>query len=97
MSALTPRRDPVRLAFSKATWSAAWYLLAYLFTGTALFSIALTAALTGAALSITLAGLPVLVAAAIDAVKKWVYHPTLLNGNPVEVETEIDVNFTLAQ
>jgi protein TonB len=30
-------------------------------------------------------------------VKQWVYKPTLLNGQPVEVETQIDVNFTLAE
>jgi protein TonB len=35
--------------------------------------------------------------AALDAVKQWVYRPTLLNGQPVEVETAIDINFTLAQ
>ena len=40
-------------------------------------------------------GHPLLVAAAIEAVKQWVYQPTLLNGNPVEVATQIDVNFTL--
>jgi len=28
-------------------------------------------------------------------VKQWVYQPTLLNGEPVEVVTQIDVNFTL--
>jgi len=28
-------------------------------------------------------------------VKEWVYQPTLLNGEPVEVVTQIDVNFTL--
>jgi TonB family protein len=44
-----------------------------------------------------ISGHPLLSAAALEAVKQWVYHPTLLNGNPVEVETEIDVNFTLAQ
>ena len=32
---------------------------------------------------------------ALDAVKQWVYEPTLLNGEPVEVVTTIDVNFTL--
>jgi len=42
-------------------------------------------------------GHPLLVAAAQDAVKQWVYQPTLLNGDPVEVATEIDVNFTLSQ
>lgn len=42
-------------------------------------------------------GHPLLVQAAIDAVKDWVYKPTLLNGQPVEVQTMIDVNFTLAE
>jgi hypothetical protein len=41
-------------------------------------------------------GHPLLVAAAQEAVKKYVYRPTLLNGNPVEVITQIDVNFTLS-
>ena len=44
-----------------------------------------------------ISGHPLLVAAALDAVKQWVYKPTLLNGNPVEVQTVIDVNFTLLQ
>ena len=63
------RRNPVSLALSKPVWASAWYLLAYMFTGTALFAIALTAAVTGAALSLTLAGLPVLIAAAMTI--KW--------------------------
>jgi protein TonB len=42
-------------------------------------------------------GHPLLVQAAQDAVKQWVYQPTLLNGEPVEVITQIDVNFTLTQ
>jgi len=42
-----------------------------------------------------LAGHPLLVKAAIDAVARWHYQPTLLNADPVEVVTEIDVNFTL--
>jgi protein TonB len=42
------------------------------------------------------AGSPLLVQSAMDAVKQWVYSPTLLNGNPVTVVTTIDVNFTLA-
>ncbi len=33
--------------------------------------------------------------AASDAVKRWVYRPTLLNGRPVEVSTQIDIDFTL--
>jgi TonB family protein len=40
---------------------------------------------------------PDLVTAAKDAVSKWRYQPTLLNGEPVEVITEIEVNFTLAR
>ncbi|WP_321474766.1 M56 family metallopeptidase [uncultured Paludibaculum sp.] len=35
--------------------------------------------------------------AALDAVAKWKYQPTLLNGEPIEVITEIEVNFTLAR
>jgi protein TonB len=42
-------------------------------------------------------GHPLLVPAAMEAVKQWVYAPTLLNGEPVEVVTQIDVNFTLSQ
>lgn len=33
--------------------------------------------------------------AAIDAVKQWRYRPYLLMGNPVKVDTEIQVNFQL--
>jgi len=36
-----------------------------------------------------------LLGAAIDAVKQWRYRPYLLNGDPVEVETTIDVDFKL--
>lgn len=43
-----------------------------------------------------LSGHPLLIPAAIDAVKQWVYRPTLLNGDPVEVVAPIDVNFTLS-
>ena len=41
-------------------------------------------------------GHPLLVAAAMDAVKQWRYKPYLLNDQPVEVDTQINVNFTLA-
>jgi periplasmic protein TonB len=44
-----------------------------------------------------ISGHPLLVPAALEAVKQWVYQPTLLNGEPVEVVTQIDVNFTLSQ
>jgi TonB family protein len=40
-------------------------------------------------------GHPLLAEAAIEAVKQWEYNTTLLNGNPVAVLTQVDVNFTL--
>jgi protein TonB len=40
-------------------------------------------------------GNPLFVPAARDAVKKWVYRPALLNGEPVEATIQIDVNFSL--
>jgi protein TonB len=42
-----------------------------------------------------LTGHPLLINAAVDAVKQWRYRPTLLQGQPVEVITRIQVNFTL--
>jgi protein TonB len=42
-------------------------------------------------------GHPLLVQAAREAVLQWKYRPTLLNGEPVEVVTDIIVNFTLSQ
>ena len=42
-----------------------------------------------------LSGDPALTYAAVEAVKQWLYRPTLLNGLPVEVLTEVNVNFTL--
>ena len=44
-----------------------------------------------------LSGHPLLVRAAMDAVQQWKYKPTLLNGEPVEVDTTIDVIFSLNQ
>jgi protein TonB len=44
-----------------------------------------------------ISGPPLLVNAALEAVKQWQYKPTLLNSEPVEVITTIDVNFTLSQ
>ena len=41
-------------------------------------------------------GHPMLAPAAIEAVKQWKYKPYLLNGEPVEVETTVQVNFSLA-
>jgi protein TonB len=40
---------------------------------------------------------PGLAAAALDAVRQWRYQPTLLNGQPVEVVTAIDIRFELEQ
>lgn len=42
-------------------------------------------------------GHPLLVPAALEAVRQWVYRPTLLNGEPVEVGAPIEVTFTLSQ
>jgi len=44
-----------------------------------------------------MSGHPLLTQAALDAVRQWVYQPTLLNNVPVEVLTQIDVNFKLAE
>jgi protein TonB len=44
-----------------------------------------------------ISGPPLLAQAALDAVKTWRYQPTLLNSEPVEVLTEIDVNFILGE
>ncbi len=43
-----------------------------------------------------ISGPPLLVKAALEAVQQWRYKPTMLSGEPVEVITEIDVNFTLS-
>jgi protein TonB len=44
-----------------------------------------------------MSGHPLLVQAALDAVRQWKYQPTTLNGEPVEVDTTIDVIFSLNQ
>jgi len=43
-----------------------------------------------------LTGHPMLIPAAIDAVRQWRYRPYILNNELVEVETQITVNFSLA-
>ena len=43
-----------------------------------------------------ISGHPMLVQAAMDAVKQWKYKPYLLNGKAVEVETQVTVNFTFS-
>jgi protein TonB len=42
-----------------------------------------------------LAGQPVLAQAAVDAVKQWKYQPYYLNGDPVEIQTQVTVTFKL--
>jgi TonB family protein len=42
-----------------------------------------------------ISGHPLLVPAALDAVKHWVYEPTVVNGTPTDVKTEIEVSFSL--
>jgi protein TonB len=42
-----------------------------------------------------ISGHPLLVQSALAAVQNWRYQPTILNGEPVEVDTTIDVNFVL--
>jgi protein TonB len=41
-------------------------------------------------------GHPMLIQSALDAVRQWKYKPYILNGEPVEVDTQVTVNFTLA-
>jgi TonB family protein len=43
----------------------------------------------------TLSGEPLLARAALDAVKQWKYKPYYLNGEPVEIQTQVTVNFKL--
>jgi hypothetical protein len=63
-------RNPLRLAVSASPWRSAWYLAGYIFvTGWLLFAAGFTMAVTAAVLSITLAGIPLLVAAA--GVLRW--------------------------
>ena len=42
-----------------------------------------------------ISGPPLLVSAATQAVRQWTYRPTLVNGTPVEVTTDIAVEFKL--
>jgi hypothetical protein len=63
-------RNPLRLAVSAGPWRSAWYLAGYVFaTGWVLFSAAFTATVTAAVFAITLAGIPLLIAAA--EVLRW--------------------------
>ena len=44
-----------------------------------------------------LSGHPMLLPAALDAVKQWRYQPYYLNGDPVEVDTQVTLNFRLTE
>jgi hypothetical protein len=62
---LTARRNPLRLALSADLWRSAGYLIGYVFvTGWVLFAAAFVATTTAAVLMITIAGIPLLTAAA---------------------------------
>ena len=69
MSVLSLRRDPLRLLFSPGPWAGAWYLLGYLVIGPFLFAVVFAITVTAAMASVTLLGLPLLVAAA--GVTRW--------------------------
>jgi Putative sensor len=70
LSTLNLDRNPLRLLISSGPWRAAWYLGGYVFvTGWVLFSIAFTATVSAAVFAITLAGIPLAIAAA--AVVRW--------------------------
>jgi protein TonB len=43
-----------------------------------------------------ISGHPMLVPSALEAIRQWRYRPYVLNGEPVEVETQVTVNFVLA-
>jgi protein TonB len=41
-------------------------------------------------------GLPILAQAAMDAVKQWRYKPYMIDGEPIEVDSRITINFTFS-
>jgi TonB family protein len=43
-----------------------------------------------------ISGPPMLTGSAVEAARQWIYKPYLLNGQPTEVETTININFSLA-
>jgi protein TonB len=42
-----------------------------------------------------ISGSPLLVSSAVDAVRQWQFKPYFLNGLPIEVETQVTVNFVI--
>jgi Putative sensor len=74
--------NPLRQLVAGSTWRAAWFLLAYLVWGWLLWAAVLTSTLTAAVLCITLAGIPLLVAAAgvirgCANAERWRLHEVL--------------------
>src|SRR5262249_62160040 len=74
--------NPLRQAVSASTWLATWYLLAYLVVSWLLFGAVLTAGIAAATLAITLAGLPLLIAATAvirgcASAERWRLRPLL--------------------
>jgi hypothetical protein len=74
--------NPLRQVVSPTTWRATWFLLAYLVVSWLLFGAVLAAGITAATLAITLAGLPLLIAAAAvirgcASAERWRLHPLL--------------------
>ena len=57
-------RNPLRMVFASGTWAAGWYLFSYLFVGTALFCVIVTAASVSASLAVVWVGLPMLIGTA---------------------------------
>ena len=44
-----------------------------------------------------LSGDPLLMKAAVDALRKWRYRPATIDGEPVEIDTVVDMIFTLSK
>ena len=63
-SRLRTDRNPLRMPFTSGVWAAAWYLFGYLFVGTVLFSVIVTATATAVSLSVIWVGLPMLIGSA---------------------------------
>lgn len=84
-SRLPLRGNPLRLVVSASPWRAAWFLICYVLGyGWLLFAAAFTASVTAAILIVTLAGIPLLVAAA--AVLRWCAQAERLRLRQVVVE-----------
>ena len=85
-------RDSHRIAFSEPAYPAAAQNLGI--EGTVLLDAVIGRG--GAVMELSArTGHPLLAESALDAVRNWRYRPTTVNGIPVEVQTEVEVTFTL--